>query len=184
MNLRIAIALGAAMPALFAVPGIAQDAQSSDDALAEKVVNNTNPASFQIYGVTPAPKLIGDKGVQGGKALHIPVTGAGDPWAAGANVPLLKPVKAGDRLVVAFYAKLAKGDATTAKLPAQVQIASAPYTALFGKPFDLTTEWQFLQFAGKADKDYAAGAITAAFHLNTGKQVIDLGPVAILDMGQ
>lgn len=185
MNLRIAIALGAAVPALLAMPGLAQEAaKSADDALAEKVITNTNPASFQAYGFTPPPKLVSDKDVQGGKALRLPVTGTGNAWAAGVNVPLIKPVKAGDKLVVAFYARLSKSDAPTAKVNAQVQLSAAPYSALFSKPFDVGPEWKLLQFSGKADKDYDAGAIGAAFHLNTGKQVIDLGPVAVLDMGQ
>ncbi|NIJ21716.1 hypothetical protein FHS95_003419 [Sphingomonas naasensis] len=184
MNLRIALALGAAMPALFAVPGVAQQAQSSDDALAEKVINNTNPASFQVYGLTPAPKTVSDKAVQGGKALRIPVTGSGNPWSIGVNVPLTRPVKAGDKIVVAFYARLSKAEATSAKLNAQLQLSAAPYTAIFAKSFDATPEWQFLQFAGKADRDYAVGALTAAFHVNTGNHVLDLGPVAVFDMGQ
>lgn len=190
MNLRIAIALGAAVPALLAVPGIAQDAKSGEeaksgeDALAEKVITNTNPASFRPYGLTPPPKLVSDKVVQGGKALRVPVTGAGEPWSIGVNVPLLKPVKAGDKLVVAFYARLSKSDAPTAKVNAQIQLSTAPYTALFSKPFDVGPEWKLLQFSGRADKDYAVGTIGAAFHLNTAKQVIDMGPVAVLDMGQ
>jgi len=184
MNLRIAIALGAAVPALFAVPGIARQAQSSDDALAEKVVNNTNPASFQAYGFTPPPKVVGDKDVQGGKALRLPVIGSGNPWSAGVNVPLIKPVKAGDRIVIAFYARLSKAEAASGKVNAQLQLSAAPYTALFAKSFDATKDWQFLQFAGKADKDYPAGSVSAAFHLNTGNHVVDMGPVAVFDMGQ
>jgi hypothetical protein len=184
MNLRIALALGAALPALLAVPGIAQQAQSADDALADKVINNTNPASFQVYGLTPAPKTVADKAVQGGKALRIPVTGSGNPWSVGVNVPLTRPVKAGDKIVVAFYARLSKAAAASARLNGQLQLSAAPYTAIFAKGFDATAEWQFLQFAGKADKDYAPGALTAAFHVNTGNHVLDLGPVAVFDMGQ
>ncbi|MDT8759999.1 hypothetical protein MZO42_14955 [Sphingomonas psychrotolerans] len=184
MHLRIALALGAAMPALLAAPGIAQDSGTSEDALAEKVVNNTNPASFQVYGLTPVPKVVTDKAVQGGKALRLPVTGSGDPWSVGVNVPLIRPIKAGDRIVIAFYARLSKAEAPSAKVNAQFQLAAAPYTAIFAKSFDATSEWQFLQFAGKADKDYAAGTVGAAFHVNTGRHVLDLGPVAVLDMGQ
>jgi hypothetical protein len=184
MHLRIALALGAALAMLPAVPAAAQTAPSGDDALAEKVVNNTNPASFQSYGLTPAPKVVNDKVVQGGKALRVPVSGSGDPWSVGVNVPLIKPVKAGDRIVIAFYARLSKAEAPSGKISAQLQLAAAPYTAIFSKSFDATGEWQFLQLAGKADKDYSAGAVAAAFHLNTGKHVVDLGPVAVLDMGQ
>lgn len=186
MRLGIAILLGLATPAVVAVPGMAQDA-ASDEALADKVVNNPTPGSFQVYGLTPAPKVVKDAKVQGGKALRIPVTGSGEPWAIGVNVPLIKPIKAGDQIIIAFYARLNKGDggATSAKISsAQLQLATAPYTALFGKGFDVTPEWQFLQVAGKADKDYPAGALNAAFHVNTGKHVLEMGPVAVFNMGQ
>ncbi|MBO9622055.1 MAG: hypothetical protein J7500_05020 [Sphingomonas sp.] len=187
MHLKVALALAAVVPAVFAAPGIAQDQQSQDAALAEKVINNTNPASFQSYGFAPKPKLVKDEAVQGGKALRLPVSGEGNPWSMGVNVPLLKPVKAGDKLVLAFYVRLDKAQAgvASAKLAsAQIQLSAAPYTAIFGKGFDVTPEWKFLQVSGKADKDYAAGALAAAFHVNTGKHVIDLGPVAVVNLGQ
>jgi hypothetical protein len=182
MQLRVALALAAAVPALFAMPGIAQD---SDAALAEKVITNTNPSGFQAYGFTPAPKVVKDGAVQGGTALRLPVTGSGDAWSMGVNVPLTKPVKAGDRLVLAFYARLSKPGEGSAKIAgAQIQLSAAPYTRIFGQGFDVTPEWQFLQVGGKADKDYPAGALAAAFHVNTGKHVLDLGPVAVFNMGQ
>lgn len=186
MRLGIALALGLAFPALLAAPGLAQDSQASDEALAEKVSNNPNPASFQVYGLTPAPKVIKDAKVQGGKALRMSLTGAGDPWSIGVNVPLIKPVKAGDTLIIGFYARLEKGanGAATATITSQMQLAAAPYTQIFGKPVEVTPEWKFLQVSGKADKDYAAGAIAAAFHVNTGKHVLDMGPVAVFNMGK
>ena len=143
------------------------------------MITNTNPASFQAYGLTPPPKLVSDKAVQGGKALRVPLTGAGDPWSVGVNIPLIKPVKAGDKLVVAFYARLNKSDAPTAKINAQVQLSSAPYTAIAGKPFDVPAQWTLFTVKAVADKDYAKGTLTAAFHINTGKQTIGLGLVAV-----
>jgi hypothetical protein len=131
--------------------------------------------------------VIKDAKVQGGKALRLPLTGSGNAWSIGVNVPLIKPVKAGDTLIIGFYARLEKGanGATTATIAsAQIQLAAAPYTQIFGKPVEVTPEWKFLQVSGKADKDYPAGAINAAFHVNTGKHVLDLGPVAVFNMGK
>jgi hypothetical protein len=37
---------------------------------------------------------------------------------------------------------------------------------------------------GDAGRDYAPGALNAALHLNVKKQVLDLGPLFILNYGQ
>ena len=95
--------------------------------------------------------------------------------------------QAGDRLVLAFYARLEKGEngATSVTLPfAGVQLASDPYTPLFNQPVVIGPEWKLVQVSGAANKDYAAGTLKAAIHLATAKQVIDFGPVAVIDLGK
>jgi hypothetical protein len=180
MSLRIALALG-----LLAAPfaAIAALPQQSDDEAARQIVNNPDPSTFQIYGLNPAPKSKKDDTVQGGRSLSIPVTGAGTPYAIGVNVPITQEIKAGDPLTLLFYAKLAKAapGVTSAKISGQIQLSAAPYTAVFGKQFDMTGEWQLFQVSGVADKDYAKGTLTAAFHVNTGHHTAVLGMVAVID---
>lgn len=170
MKLAIIAALIATAPCI---------ASAQDDP--GQLVSNPNPASFQVYGLPSAPKSVKDDSVQGGRALPVAVSGNGTPYAVGVNVPLIQSIKAGDKLTMMFYAKLAKAEpgVTTAKIAAQVQLSSAPYTAIASKPFDLGTEWKLLAVTAVADKDYAKGALTAAFHINTAKQTIALGPVAV-----
>lgn len=179
MSLRIALALGLlAVPvAAFALP------QQSDDEAAKQIINDPNPGTFQIYGLTPAPKSKKDETVQGGRSLSIPVTGSGTPYAIGVNVPINQDIKGGDHLTLMFYARLAKAEpgVTTAKISGQIQLSAAPYTTVFGKQFDMTPEWQLFQVSGVADKDYAKGTATAAFHVNTGKHIVALGLVAVID---
>ena len=180
MSLRIALALG-----LLAAPvaAIAALPQQSDDAAARQIVNDPNPSSFQVYGVSPTPKSKRDDTVQGGRSLSIPVTGSGTPYAIGVGSPIVQDIKAGDHLTLMFYAKLAKAEpgVTTAKITGQIQLSAAPYTSLFGKTFDMTPEWQLFQISGVADKDYPKGTIGASFHVNTGKHTVALGLVAVLD---
>ena len=64
-----------------------------------------------------------------------------------------------------------------------VQLASAPYTALFNGPVTIGPEWKLHEVKGKADKDYAGGTLNASLHLATAKQVVDLGPIFVLNMG-
>ncbi|MES2986518.1 MAG: carbohydrate binding domain-containing protein [Pseudomonadota bacterium] len=172
--MKFAIAMVAALVATAPFAAQAQDAAP---------INNPNPASFQVYGLPSPPKSVKDDGVQGGRALPVTVTGSGTPYAVGVNVPLTQAVKAGDRLTVMFYAKLQKAEpgVTTTKITGQVQLSGAPYTAIASKPVDLSPEWKLFTFDAVADKDYAKGQLTAAFHVNTGKQTVALGVVAVFD---
>lgn len=179
--------LGLAALALLAAPvssAVAQD----DAAAAQEMINDPNPATFQVWGVTPAPKSVKDDSVQGGRSVHVPVTGSGNPWDTSVNVPILKPIKAGDKLQMMFYAKLEKPEngATTARInAAQLQLSAAPYSVVFGEGVDITPEWKLFVVEGRADKDYAKGTLNATFHLNVGgKHTVAMGLVAVFDHGQ
>lgn len=176
------LALGGASGALAGPPAAPQ----SDEDLAARIANNPLPESFQIYGLTPPPKARKDKSVQYEQSVRVAPPGSGDPWAVGINVPLTKPVKAGDKLIVLVWARLeaGAGGATSAPINAQIQLSSAPYTQVFAAPLDVGKEWKLHQIAGRADKDYAKGTLAAAFHVNTGRHVFDIGPVAVMNMGQ
>jgi hypothetical protein len=181
MSLRIALALGLLAAPIAAVAALPQ--QQSDEDAAKQIVNNPDPSTFQIYGLSPAPKSKKDETVQGARSLRIPVTGSGTPYAIGVNVPIVQDIKAGDHLTLMFYAKFEKPEpvVTTAKIAGQIQLAAAPYTAVFSKQFDMTTEWQLFSVSGVADKDYAKGTLNAAFHVNTGHHTVVLGLVAVID---
>jgi carbohydrate binding protein with CBM4/9 domain len=180
MKLGIALLMGFAVPAALAgTPSVAQERLAADPVL----INNANPASFQVYGVSPAPKSVADDSVEGGRALHVPVTGSGDAWAAGVNVPITKAIKKGDKIALYFWAKL-EGTGSAKIAAAQLQLAGAPYTRIFGEGVTITPQWKLYQVSGTADAAYAKGTLNAAFHLNTGNHTVVLGAVAVLDQGQ
>jgi hypothetical protein len=62
-------------------------------------------------------------------------------------------------------------------------MAHEPYTALFTGPATIGPEWKMVEIKGKADRAYAGGQLNVSVHLATAKQVVDLGPVFVLDMG-
>ena len=182
MSLRIALALGLLAAPITAIAALPEPQQSDDEA-AKQIVNNPDPSTFQVYGMSPAPKSKKDDTLQGARSLRVAVTGAGSPYSIGINVPIIQDIKAGDHLTLMFYAKFEKPQpvVTTAKIGAQVQLAGAPYTAVFSKQFDMTTEWQLFSVSGVADKDYSKGTLNAAFHVNTGHHTVVLGLVAVID---
>lgn len=178
MKLRLALAALALV-----LPGAAL---AQDDS--GQMINDPNPANFSVWGVQPAPKSVKDESVQGGRSVHVPVTGKGNPWDISVNVPITSPIRSGDRLTMMFYAKLEKPEngATSARInAAQVQLAAAPYSVVFGEGVDITPEWKLFTVEGRADKDYAKGTLNATFHLNVGdKHTVAMGVVAVFDKGQ
>lgn len=165
-------------------------AQGGND-IVDKIFNAPAPESFNVYGLKEAPKVRKDATVpQEGmkKALRISISGKGaNPWDISLSDPVLKPIKAGDQLDLVFWARLESGEngATTAVLPNNsVQLAKEPYTGFMGGPATITSEWKLYEVKGRADRDYAAGEVNISMHLATAKQVIDIGPIFLLDLGQ
>lgn len=171
-----AFAAGALLMAFSPGPAAAQDEL--------EIINN--PAEPQVTGA--APKMRDDPAVQGGKALRIAVRGKGaNPWDVAVETVIQQPVKAGDSLLFAFWARLAEGEggAASATLPYNaVQLSAAPYTGLFAAPVTIGPEWQLHEVRGKAEADHAAGTLKATIHLATAKQTVDLGPLFVVNLGQ
>lgn len=189
MRLKLTSVLATAL--LCAAPAFAQPQQPAAaraDDLASRIISNPNPEAYRVDGIRSGGGVRRDPGVQFGKALRVPVPGQGaNPWSVAVAVPIVRPVHAGDNLILAFWARLERGPdgATSAILPYNaVQMAAAPYTAVFTGPVTLGPEWQMFEIRGRADRDYAAGDLNVSMHLATARQTIDIGPVFVLNMGQ
>lgn len=152
--------------------------------LASKIVND--PSAPQVNGAKA--KVVDDSNAQGGKALRVAVTKKGqNNWDSAVESAIAKPVKAGDKIVLTFQARLekAEGGAGSATIPyAAVQEAAAPYTGIVSGQVTVGPEWKLHQVEGRASKDYPAAALKATIHLGNAKQTIDFGPVVVLNMGQ
>ena len=172
---RFVLALGCAFAGLLLAPATAQDLNIIND-----------PGAPTVNGASG--RLRDDAAVQGGKALRVVVRGKGaNPWDVAVETALTKPVKAGDQLLFAFWARLEKGEggATTTTLPFNgVQLSAAPYTTLFAGPGEIGPEWKMIEVRGKADADHAAGTLKATIHLATAAQTVDLGPIFVVNLGQ
>jgi hypothetical protein len=150
---------------------------------ADQVANDPVP---QVNGARA--RLVDDSGIDGGKALRVTVSKLGkNVWDSAVESSLNKPVKAGDRLVLYFDARLEKGadNAASAPIPyIAIQMKSAPYASVIQGSATLTPKWEMHKIEGKADKDYAADALKATVHVGNARQTIDMGPVVVLNLGQ
>ena len=163
---------------VLAVPAAAQDA------MAERLRNDPRVEALRPYGQPIPPVVRSDKSVQFGKALRVRLKGSKEFWRVGVTTPLLKPVKKGDRIVIAFWARASGTGKGASGRIGQVQLEATPVIrTIFGQGFDIGPEWKMYKLEGVADRDYAPGALNAAMHLDAVKQVLDLGPLFVLDYG-
>ena len=189
MHARILAAGLIALAPAVAAPAAAL-AQSGADDILSHVISVPNPRAYRVDGTQNGAhgQVRNDSSVQGGKALRVDVPRrSAQPWDTAVAVPINRAVHGGDNLILAFWARLEQGEngATTASLPSNaVQLAAAPYTAVFGGPVTVTPQWQMFEIRGQANHDYPADSLTVSMHLATGHQIIDIGPVFVLDMGQ
>ena len=151
-----------------------------------KAVNEPSTA-WRVSGSLATSELIKDLDVSGGTAERIKISAKGaNPWDAVAYSATTKPVHKGDVLLLAFWAKAQeppKGRDRSIVI-AKLQLSDAPYTGL-GPDTSLRIHsgWKLYYVNGAADKDYAAGMIGAALQIATAAQVIDFGPIFIIDFG-
>ena len=173
------LAMTAFFCGLAAHPVFADDVQS-------KIINDPS-VGWVIFGEQIKSAMVKDASVTGGTAVRIQIDGqAPHPWDAGATSVVAKPIAQGDILLLAFWGKVQDVPAGSdgADIVAKLQENAAPYLGLSGDtPLHIGKTWKLYYVVGKATKDYPAGAVGAALQLATAKQVIDFGPIFILNYG-
>jgi len=158
-------------------------AAMADDDIAQKFVNDPK-AGWAASGACASSELFKDETVQGGVAARLAITAkSANPWDCGGHIALTKPLKAGDVLLLAFWAKTEKtpDGAAAIDVNANIQNDSAPYNSLGSAMVHVEAQWKLHFVQAVADRDYGAGAVGTQLQLATAAQVIDLGPAFILD---
>lgn len=185
--MRIASILALGFGLLTIAPFVAAaDTPNADTAkMADRLVNDPRVEALDPYGLRLPPVVRADRGVQFGKALRMPLKGHADFWRVSVTTPVLKPVRKGDQIVVAFWARAEETENGAPGKIGRGQLETTPAVrAIFEQPFTVGPEWTMHQQKGIADQDYGPRQRNAALHLDSAKQVLDLGPVFVLDYGQ
>ncbi|RHW17231.1 hypothetical protein D1610_11850 [Sphingomonas gilva] len=166
--------------AMLASAPVALSAQS------ETMLNTPSVESWNVYGAGQTHKLRKDDNVQGGGAMRIDVAKAqANVWDVGASTPISGAIAKGDRLVVAFWARLESGGTGgSAEIPTILQVASPPYAPIVAGSVTLGGEWKLVSITGTAAADHAAGSTNVALQLGGAAQKIDLGPAFVMKLAK
>jgi len=155
------------------------------EALMKKAVNEVGTA-YSLYGNGFTQKAMKDPAIPGGRFIRVDVGSKGaNPWDIGAQYSIDKPIKAGD---VVFFAVFLRApnlkDGETALVPGTgVGQASAPYGPIATMDAHVTNQWNVYYASTKATRAWGKGEARASAQLAADKQVIDLGPLIVLDLG-
>lgn len=167
--------------------GLGAASAALGDDIMDKLVNVPSAKSWHATGLSRWPEEIADPAVTGGTALRFPINDKGaNPWSVTADAAIVKPVAAGDVILLAFWARAVEpiSGQTTAFIPGvRVQDVGAPYGAFIQDQATVTSQWAMYYASGVADKDYKPGTIKATLQLAAAKQTIDLGLVFVIDFG-
>lgn len=158
----------------------------AEGTILDKAVNDLT-RGWQLSGPTASQELIKDPTVSGGIAERVTVTQAGvNPWDAGGMNTNAKKISQGDVLLLAFWAKAVEPPAgdDSVTIFARIQESNPPYNAVgMQETLSIGKTWKMYYAKGAAPKDYRPGNISGAINIATGKQVIDFGPILLLDFG-
>lgn len=182
MNRMIAAALGAAV--LMLTAGVAVAQQDETDDIWTRVINRETTARWIVAPERPTPRVVESPGVPGGTALRVRVSGRGaNPWDVQATSPLGGDIAAGDVVLLMFYARAEQPAEGGSQLPVRLQLSGAPYTSMVDGVKQLDGEWRQHCLWTVARQDFRGDLTNVSLHLATARQVVDLGPVFVFNLG-
>jgi hypothetical protein len=154
----------------------------AQDAAAPPPMLNEPTAAWNVYGPGQTHKARKDGAVQGGTAMRVTIPAKpSNPWDIGASVPIKGAIAKGDRLILAFWVRIADGSKDgPADLGAAIQQNSAPYAPIVAGRVALSGDWKLVHIKGIASSDYAEGKANVALTLGDAARTIDLGPAFVM----
>lgn len=142
--------------------------------------------SLGSFGEGSKAKFNKDSDAIGGVALEIQTKKGRNPWDSGVFNKIGVPIKKGDVIYMAFFAKaidLPKGKQVAELKNAGIQKDSEPYTTIVGKDIELTTSWQSFAMAAVAPQDFSKNDSQVQFQVGNAKQKLAFGPVFVFNLG-
>ncbi len=176
-----ALALGA-----LAALGGAGVASSQDDILKHRI-DDPKKDGWSTFGKAQKTSMAQSEGVPGGRAMRVKVNGpSANPWDVAAEYSIGAPIKSGDVVLFAFWARAEappEGE-QAAKVNVRIQQVDAPYTGV-AELGDLRIgpEWKMYYAAGKSPVDLGPKKAKASVQLALARQTVEFGPAFVLDFG-
>ncbi|WP_267435773.1 hypothetical protein [Sphingomonas sp. GM_Shp_1] len=179
MAMLVVAATAGQQAAPAAAPGTVAQSSIFDKAI------NTPGIGWTLYGPNQSAKEVPAADLPGGNAVQIKVAKAGaNPWDSGATYPTIKPIAAGDTLMVMVYLRAPNAaEGSTVSIPVGMGGSEPPYTPIASEQVQVGSAWKRYFVTGVAGQAFAAGKANISVQLAGAKQVVEVGPAFLLDLG-
>ncbi len=145
-----------------------------------------NHQAWQAYGKDLSTKIVPAKGMPGGSAMAINMSQqSANVYDAGVNIPISAAVAEGDVLTVAFVARSISAETETgaSKVAVRVQHNKPPYSGFGDNMLAIGPNWKIYQLRTQARMDIPAGEGVVALHMAGAQQLVEVGPIYVLNAG-
>jgi len=180
------LALAVAVGLCAAAPAFCEAVNPLESAVLMKKAINEVGIAYSFYGQNFTQKTMKDPEIPGGQFVRVDVSQKGShPWDVGAQYAVTKPIKSGDVVFFALFARapnLKDGESITIS-GVGVGQAEAPYGSIAMTEIRLTNRWNVYYASAKATSAAPRGQARASLQLAGDKQVVDLGALIVLDLG-
>jgi hypothetical protein len=169
-----------------AIAFVAAAVFSADVDIWSKTINNDSNGTWIIQPDKPKAKYFAVEPagtVPGDHAFRVRATQGANPWDVQASSPVAGAIHQGDVIMLLYYARAAEPAEGGSKLTARIQMNSPPWTSVLEMSSDVTTAWKSYCAHRVASGTLAEKQGTVSIHLATAKQVIELGPVFVFNLG-
>ncbi len=158
-------------------------AARADDDILKHIINNPNVNAISLNGQAKS-FFVKDANVQGGMALEIKVPGASaNPWDIAAESAVAGAIHKGDTVIGLVWLRCKNTDATPCQVNVRIQGNTDPWPAVLQESEQVGSDWKTYTVQSVATQDFPKAGSAMDIHLATGKQVIDVGPMFVLNMG-
>ncbi|MET4896622.1 hypothetical protein RN629_05525 [Sphingomonadaceae bacterium jetA1] len=150
----------------------------------DKAVNQPG-IGWTLYGPNQSGKQVPATDVPGGNAVQVKVAKPGtNAWDSGATYPTIKPIAAGDTMLAMVYLRAPDAaDGASVTIPVGMGGSEPPYAPIATEPVQIGKAWKRYYVSGVAGQAYAAGKANISVQLAGARQVIEVGPAFLLDLG-
>ena len=176
------VAFGAPMALAATQP--TPELQALDDALPGNLINDPSRLDWPVFGEGAASKAVKGSEAPGGGALQVKTPKRGATlYEIGVNAPISAAIKAGQRITVAFNARVVSADTPNGQgvIGVRIQQNVAPYGGFADTRFDVDKTWKIYEVSAIADRDIAAGQAVVGFQLSGAKQTIEIGQTIVVE---
>lgn len=158
-------------------------AARADDDISKHLINNPNVSGINLMG-PQTNFMIKDPKVQGGMGVEVKIAAASaNPWDSAAETQITGAIHKGDKIIGAVWLRCKNTDGTPCQVNLRIQGNQAPWPGLIQDSDQVGGDWQMYSVQTVATQDFPKATSAMDVHLATTKQVIDIGPMFVLNMG-